>query len=92
MVIYDAPTLQGIVLTCRIIGILQIEQKSKGEAERNDRLFAVPGAPTRSRAVARFGAFRSKFSKSLRSSSSRPMSLRTKGLRGIEWVILRLDA
>jgi inorganic pyrophosphatase len=30
------------VLTCRIIGILQIEQKSKGNAERNDRLFAVP--------------------------------------------------
>jgi inorganic pyrophosphatase len=26
----------------RIIGILQIEQKSKGKAERNDRLFAVP--------------------------------------------------
>ena len=24
------------------IGILQIEQKSKGKAERNDRLFAVP--------------------------------------------------
>ena len=30
------------MLTCRIIGILQIEQKSKGKAERNDRLFAVP--------------------------------------------------
>jgi inorganic pyrophosphatase len=30
------------VLTCRIIGILQIAQKSKGKAERNDRLFAVP--------------------------------------------------
>ncbi len=42
MVIYDAATFPGIVLTCRIIGILQIEQKSKGKAERNDRLFAVP--------------------------------------------------
>ena len=30
------------MLTCRLIGILQIEQKSKGKAERNDRLFAVP--------------------------------------------------
>ena len=29
-------------LTCRIIGILQIEQKSKEKTERNDRLFAVP--------------------------------------------------
>jgi inorganic pyrophosphatase len=42
MVIHDAATFPGIVLTCRIIGILQIEQKSKGKAKRNDRLFAVP--------------------------------------------------
>src|SRR5246127_2850886 len=42
MVIHDAATFPGIVLTCRIIGILQIEQKIKGKAERNDRLFAVP--------------------------------------------------
>ena len=32
----------GLVITCRVIGILQIEQKSKGKSERNDRLFAVP--------------------------------------------------
>jgi inorganic pyrophosphatase len=42
MVIHDAATFPGIVLTCRIIGILQIEQRRKGKAERNDRLFAVP--------------------------------------------------
>jgi inorganic pyrophosphatase len=40
--VHDAATFPGIVLTCRVIGILQIEQKSKGKAERNDRLFAVP--------------------------------------------------
>src|ERR1700757_4464738 len=42
MVVHDAATFPGIVLTCRIIGVLQIEQKSKGKTERNDRLFAVP--------------------------------------------------
>jgi inorganic pyrophosphatase len=42
MVVHDAATFPGIVLTCRVIGILQIEQKSKGKTERNDRLFAVP--------------------------------------------------
>jgi inorganic pyrophosphatase len=42
LVIHDAATFPGIVLACRIIGVLQIEQKSKGKAERNDRLFAVP--------------------------------------------------
>ena len=29
-------------MTCRVIGILQIEQTSKNKSERNDRLFAVP--------------------------------------------------
>jgi inorganic pyrophosphatase len=42
MVIHDAATFPGLVLTCRAIGILQIEQKNKGKAERNDRVFAVP--------------------------------------------------
>jgi inorganic pyrophosphatase len=42
MVVHDAATFPGLVLNCRVIGILQIEQKSKGKAERNDRLFAVP--------------------------------------------------
>lgn len=42
MVVHDAATFPGTVLTCRIIGILQIEQKTKGKTERNDRLFAVP--------------------------------------------------
>jgi inorganic pyrophosphatase len=29
MVIHDAATFPGLVVTCRVIGILQIEQKSK---------------------------------------------------------------
>lgn len=42
MVIHDAATFPGLVVICRVIGILQIEQNSKNESERNDRLFAVP--------------------------------------------------
>lgn len=42
MVIHDAATYPGLVLTCRLIGILQINQKKKGSVLRNDRLFAVP--------------------------------------------------
>ena len=42
MVIHDAATFPGLVATCRIIGVLEIEQKSKNKTERNDRLFAVP--------------------------------------------------
>ena len=43
MVIHDAATYPGLVLKCKIIGVLQVEQRSKGKkAKRNDRLFAVP--------------------------------------------------
>jgi inorganic pyrophosphatase len=42
MVIHDAATFPGMIVACRVIGILQIKQKSKKKSERNDRLFAVP--------------------------------------------------
>jgi inorganic pyrophosphatase len=43
MVLHDAATFPGLVLTCKIIGVLQVEQRSKGtKSERNDRIFAVP--------------------------------------------------
>jgi len=41
-VIHDAATFPGMIVACRVIGILQIKQKSKKKSERNDRLFAVP--------------------------------------------------
>src|ERR1700720_1971237 len=43
LVIHDAKTYPGVVLRCRPVGILEVEQKSKGKRkERNDRVFAVP--------------------------------------------------
>jgi inorganic pyrophosphatase len=43
MVIHEAATFPGLVLTCKIIGVLQVEQHSKGKKpKRNDRLFVVP--------------------------------------------------
>ena len=42
MVIHNGTTFPGVEVICRVIGILQIEQKSKNKSERNDRLFAVP--------------------------------------------------
>jgi inorganic pyrophosphatase len=44
LVIHDAQTYPGVVLRCRPIGILEVEQKNKGKKERNDRVFAVPAA------------------------------------------------
>lgn len=42
LVIHDAGTYPGLVLRCRPIGVLEVLQVSKGENERNDRIFAVP--------------------------------------------------
>lgn len=42
LVIHDAQTYPGVVLRCRPVGVLEIEQKSKSKKERNDRVFAVP--------------------------------------------------
>src|ERR1700751_5695099 len=42
MILHDATTFPGLVVTCRVIGVLQIVQKRKKKTERNDRLFAVP--------------------------------------------------
>ena len=42
LVIHDAQTFPGVVLRCRPVGILEVEQQSEGKKERNDRVFAVP--------------------------------------------------
>ncbi|HET7884793.1 MAG TPA: inorganic diphosphatase [Bradyrhizobium sp.] len=42
LVIHDARTYPGVVLRCTPVGILEVEQTSKGKKERNDRIFAVP--------------------------------------------------
>ena len=42
LVIHDAQTYPGVVLRCRPVGILEVEQRSKNGKERNDRVFAVP--------------------------------------------------
>jgi inorganic pyrophosphatase len=43
LVLHDAATAPGLVLKCKIIGVLQVLQKDKGKQKiRNDRLIAVP--------------------------------------------------
>jgi inorganic pyrophosphatase len=40
--VHDAATYPGLVLRCTPVGVLEIEQSSKGKRERNDRVFVVP--------------------------------------------------
>jgi inorganic pyrophosphatase len=41
-IIHEAKTYPGVVLKCRPVGVLEVEQTSDGKRERNDRIFAVP--------------------------------------------------
>jgi len=49
MVMHDAATTPGLVMRCKIIGMLRTLQKQKGKAIRNDRIFAVPTKSHRGR-------------------------------------------
>jgi inorganic pyrophosphatase len=42
LIIHDAATYPGLVLSCIPIGVLEVVQKTNGKTERNDRIFAVP--------------------------------------------------
>jgi inorganic pyrophosphatase len=43
VVYWDVPSVPGAVLRCRMIGVLELDQRTKrGERQRNDRLVAVP--------------------------------------------------
>ena len=43
LVYWDAPSVPGAVLRCRIVGVLELEQRAKrGGRQRNDRLVAIP--------------------------------------------------
>jgi len=49
MVLLDAPTYPGVVVMCRALALLQVEQNAKGGGgrQRNDRIVAVPVAAPR---------------------------------------------
>jgi inorganic pyrophosphatase len=43
LILHDVPTAPGLVLKCKIIGVLEVLQKEKSKHKiRNDRLIAVP--------------------------------------------------
>jgi hypothetical protein len=78
MVIHDAATFPGLVLTCRIIGVLQIEQKSKRRKSGTTACSRYPGVHTRSEASATYATSPGRSRTNWKNSSSQPMSLRTR--------------
>src|SRR3954470_5664138 len=43
-VLTEAPTYPGVVIECRLVGLLRLKENGKKRRERNDRLIAVPVA------------------------------------------------
>ncbi len=56
LVLSDAPTFPGIVIACRAIGVIEVEQDDRARRgrERNDRIIAVPVADKRSEPLQRY--------------------------------------
>jgi inorganic pyrophosphatase len=46
-VLTDSATYPGVVIECRLVGVLRLEENGKKHRERNDRLVAVPVADPR---------------------------------------------
>jgi inorganic pyrophosphatase len=42
LIIHEAATYPGVVLSCKPIGVIEIVQIKAGKKERNDRIFVVP--------------------------------------------------
>jgi inorganic pyrophosphatase len=45
LVLIDAPTFVGCLVTTRLIGVLQAQQRERRRLIRNDRLIGVPETP-----------------------------------------------
>ena len=43
-VLTDAPSFPGVIIECRLVGVLRLEENAKKRRQRNDRLIAVPVA------------------------------------------------
>jgi inorganic pyrophosphatase len=41
LVLTDAPTFTGCIVSCKVIGIIKVKQEKKGQDVRNDRVVAV---------------------------------------------------
>src|SRR5436853_2083715 len=42
LVIHDAATFPGLVMKCKVIGVLEVLESKKSGKQRNDRIMAVP--------------------------------------------------
>jgi inorganic pyrophosphatase len=79
LILHDAATNPGLVLKCKIIGVLEVVQTEGGKhAIRNDRLIAVPRDSHREQAAEDARELPKQVLPRSRNSSSRPTNWKTR--------------
>lgn len=89
MVLWDVASYPGIVLECRAIGVLQVEQNRNNHDQstriRNDRVMAIPTAARREHYIANLEALSLRIRQELEEFAIAATALEGKDLRILGW-------
>ena len=88
MIIWDRATYPGVVIPCRLIGLLAVEQNSKrrpGTRERNDRVMAVPLNAPRYNALREVRDVESRVRDELEAFFAASVAFEGKDLKILQW-------
>jgi inorganic pyrophosphatase len=89
LLFWDVTSSPGIVVACRALGVLQVEQNRindmPGERVRNDRLLAIPVVARRERETTDIGSIPRRFLEELEHFAIAATALEGKDLRILGW-------
>jgi inorganic pyrophosphatase len=89
MVLWDVVSTPGVVVECRAIGVLQVEQNrtrdDRSQRIRNDRVMAIPVEARRERDVRDLGAFSERVRHELEHFALAAIALEGKDLEILGW-------
>jgi inorganic pyrophosphatase len=89
LVLWDVPSAPGVVIPCRAIGVLQVEQNKvkddRSERVRNDRILAIPIEARRERTIASIEALAGRVRQELEVFTIAATALEGKDVRIVGW-------
>jgi inorganic pyrophosphatase len=88
MVLWDRATFPGVVLECRLVGMLAVEQNRKKhptQRQRNDRVFAVPIDAPRQSSLKTVGALPARVKRELEAFFVASTAFENKRLEFLGW-------
>jgi inorganic pyrophosphatase len=88
MILWDRATFPGVVVPCRLIGLLAVEQNSKqrpGTRERNDRVIGVPWNAPKYHALKEVRDVESRVREELEAFFAGAAAFEDKDLKFLQW-------